>query len=193
VWGGRLCSGSFDATVRVWGDARTGRATVSLEGHTDSVWCMAVWDDALCSGGHDNTIRLWRVVQRDAEPAPAAAGSRPKSSRATSKAAAAAAAAAESSATIECAHVLRGHRAWVTALALFEDRLYSGSLDKTVRVWSRDAQCLQVLTGHACGLHALISWRGRLRAGTEWQGRSLVHSSAQRKRFVWATPVHFSV
>ena len=59
---GRLASGSFDCTVRLW-DVTTGAETACLEGHTLPVSALTVLPDGrLASGSHDNTVRLWDVT-----------------------------------------------------------------------------------------------------------------------------------
>jgi len=62
---GRLIlSGSSDKTVKLW-DIRSRRLLRTLEGHTDSVTCIAFSPgDAriAASGGSDATIRIWDIV-----------------------------------------------------------------------------------------------------------------------------------
>ncbi len=56
---GRLASGSWDKTIRLW-DTASGQETARLEGHTDSIFALALLPDGrLASGSFDKTIRLW--------------------------------------------------------------------------------------------------------------------------------------
>ena len=56
---GRLASGSWDMTIRLW-DTASGQETARLEGHTDSIYALALLPDGrLASGSSDKTIRLW--------------------------------------------------------------------------------------------------------------------------------------
>jgi serine/threonine protein kinase len=55
-----VASGSWENTVRLW-DPATGAAHSTLEGHSNSVYCIAFSPDGklVASGSHDNTVRLW--------------------------------------------------------------------------------------------------------------------------------------
>ena len=58
--GGRLASGSYDKTVRVW-NAETGAAMLTIEGHWSYVTAVTWSPDGgrLASGSGDNTVRAW--------------------------------------------------------------------------------------------------------------------------------------
>ena len=56
---GKLASGSWDKTVRVW-DAASGACLLTLASHTNSVSALAVLPDGkLASGSWDGTVRVW--------------------------------------------------------------------------------------------------------------------------------------
>jgi len=57
---GRLASGSYDGTVRVW-RLSTGACEAVLKGHTSYVVALVVLPDGrLASGSGDKTVRVWR-------------------------------------------------------------------------------------------------------------------------------------
>jgi len=57
--GGRVASGSFDASIRLWSLATSEELGI-LEGHTQSVMCLLVLPDGrLASASADRTIRIW--------------------------------------------------------------------------------------------------------------------------------------
>jgi WD40 repeat protein len=53
----------LDNTVRVW-DVASGQCTATLEGHTASVYSVALTSDGTraVSGSDDNTVRVWDVA-----------------------------------------------------------------------------------------------------------------------------------
>lgn len=55
-----LCSGSGDATVRIW-DVETQTPIHTLTGHTDWIFCTAWSPDAkkIASGGKDDLVKVW--------------------------------------------------------------------------------------------------------------------------------------
>ena len=59
---GRLASGSYDYTIRLW-DLATGAETARLDGHTSLITTLCLLADGrLASGSYDKTIRLWDVA-----------------------------------------------------------------------------------------------------------------------------------
>ena len=59
---GRLASGSYDNTIRLW-DVAAGAETARLEGHSGRVDALCLLPDGrLASGSWDRTIRLWDVA-----------------------------------------------------------------------------------------------------------------------------------
>lgn len=66
-----------------------------------------------------------------------------------------------------CVAILKGHERRITCLKIWTGRLFTGSQDKTVRVWTRTGQCLQVLSDHDYQACSLRIWKGLL-AGSGW-------------------------
>ena len=58
--GRRIVSGSEDQTLKVW-DAETGQETLTLKGHTGSVYSVAFSPDGrrIVSGSQDGTLKVW--------------------------------------------------------------------------------------------------------------------------------------
>ena len=59
---GRVVSGSYDNTLRIW-DTISGSCLMTLEGHIAGIFCVTqLTDGRLVSGSGDNTIRIWNIM-----------------------------------------------------------------------------------------------------------------------------------
>ncbi|XP_042495573.1 zinc finger CCCH domain-containing protein 48-like [Macadamia integrifolia] len=55
---------------------------------------------------------------------------------------------------------LEGHSLAVVSLVVGADRLYSGSMDHTIRVWDLETlQCIHTLTGHTSAVMSVLCWK----------------------------------
>lgn len=132
---GRLHSGSYDHTIRIW-DASTCDLLAVLVGHKGPVRSILTVDEGrrLFSASYDGTVREW-----DTE------GTGREGEKAT----------------------LTGHKAAVRALETDGTYLYSGSDDKTVRVWGlSDLERVTTLRGHSDNVRALQPLPGCLASGS---------------------------
>src|SRR4029077_3528715 len=61
--GRHVVSASADQTLKVW-ELASGRAVVTLEGHTDRVWACAVTPDGrhVVSASYDHTLKVWELA-----------------------------------------------------------------------------------------------------------------------------------
>lgn len=140
--GGKLVSGSDEAIIKVW-NTQNWTCEQVIRDHTDEVWCLVSINDRLISGSTDSTIRVWDTETWQCEKVMtehngAIYATTIMDGKLVS---------ASSDETIrvwnsdwECERVLPYGGAW--ALAIYnpegkegEDRLVSGSLDKSVKVW----------------------------------------------------------
>ncbi|CAM6003121.1 unnamed protein product [Sphagnum balticum] len=170
--GATIVSGSYDKTVRIWRapystaelrvwDVRTGECTHTLNGHTNSVWCVAFDGTTIVSGSHDRTVRIWRAPYNTAECERVIEGhtnyvrcvwlcTAPNEHIVVS---------ADSDKRLllidpDTAHTIRqmnGHTAGITCIVHCPElsRVITGSGDKTVRVWDvATGECVHVLNGH---------------------------------------------
>ena len=152
---GKIVSGSYDDTVRVW-DTATGELVQTLEGHGGTVMCVSVLPDGkIVSGSYDKTVRVWdtatgelvqtleghheRVMGVAILPdGKIVSGSFDKTVRVWD------------TATGELVQTLEGHTGEVVGVAILPDgKIVSGSFDKTVRVWdTATGELVQTLEGH---------------------------------------------
>jgi len=171
--GKRLCSGSYDKTIKVW-DLDSGKETLTLRGHTRGVSSLALSGDGkrLCSGSEDQTIKVW-----DLESGKETLTLRGHTSGVSSLALSGDSSLALSGddkrlcsgsgdSTIKVWDLesgketltLRGHVGNVASLALSGDgkRLFSGSYDETIKVWDLESgKEILTLRGHTNGVSSL--------------------------------------
>ncbi|KDP27447.1 hypothetical protein JCGZ_19808 [Jatropha curcas] len=161
----KLYSGSNDGTVHVW-DCHTGQSTkvinlgarigtlisegpwifvglpncvkawnletgaeFSLDEPVGQVFAMDVAVDMLFAGAQDGSILAWKGSTENPM------------------------------APFQLAKSLKGHTGTVTCVTVGDKRLYSGSMDNTIRVWDLSTlQCIHTLNGHTDAVMSLICW-----------------------------------
>lgn len=156
------------------GEERRVGALATASEHTQSV-CAVCWQSpvAVASGSHDHSVRLWALGRGDLELAATLHGNKVVTGLAASPNGAALATSHPDSAVrlwdpraggaAVVTHVLRGHGAWVSAVAWapFTDFLLAtASHDATVRLWDiRASRPLHTMGSH--GDKALaVAWQG---------------------------------
>ena len=152
---GRVISGSYDRTLRVW-DTATGQCLQTLKGHRDRIRCVTgLSEGRVISGSDDCTLRVWDAAtgqclrtltgHKDRIRCVAVlpdglvvSGSDDHTLRVWN------------ASTGQCQQILEGHRDRIRCIAILPDgRVVSGSYDSTLRVWNAGTgQCLQTLEGH---------------------------------------------
>ena len=146
--GGKVYSGSFDTTVKVWCGS-TGALLQTLQGHTSGVLALAIGHDGnVYSGSEDSTVKVWSG--HDGALVRTLVGHR---STVWSLAVDSLHLYSGSSdhtirvwlcSTGQCVHTLQGHSGWVRALALdHRGKLYSGSGDSTLDLSYLWPRCVQ--------------------------------------------------
>ena len=159
VHGALLYSGSGDCTVRVW-DASTFAPVAILRGHMGKVVTMLIDDNHLYTGGDDREIRVWDTVTHthigtlrgDAEDRKCRDMANPK---------------------LLVRACTRGHKEDVRCM------LYTGSADKTVRLWDPDTlECVATLKGHNGQIGAMVIHDKKLYSGSTggWSNTIRVHN-----------------
>jgi tetratricopeptide (TPR) repeat protein len=157
--GGRVLSGSFDGTVRLW-DVETGIELRRFEGHTGWVTSVAFAPDGkrALSGGYDKTLRLWdtesgkevRRFEGHTQPVEAVAFA-PDGKRALSAAQDKTVRLWDTETGKELGR-FEGHTEFARCVAFAPDgkRAVSGSFDQTLRLWDVESgKELRQFTGHA--------------------------------------------
>ena len=157
-------TGSGDATLRLW-DAGTSTPLHTLKGHGNWVLCAAFAPNErlVASGSMDGTLRVWDTATGALVGKPYKGHTRdvrciaweplhlnPQCTRIAS-AGKDGSVRVWSLPTRTCQMVLSGHTGGVTCMRWGgQGRLYTGSQDRTVKVWSAvDGSLITTLTGHA--------------------------------------------
>ncbi|KAG0209295.1 Mitochondrial fission protein [Mortierella sp. GBA30] len=177
---GTLVTASRDRTTRVW-DLTTFKCLGQLPGHEDYVECMQLTQHTLVTGSRDNTIRTWNLADlnhaqaqqhgsRSSSPSPSdsSSGSNHINGKAVDT---------EgddytrpSMETIEVldscwTSTLNGHTGNVTCLYFEDDKLLSGSNDKTIKEWD--------MTTGQCVLTMDLLWAmGTSNSWSDWMNES---------------------
>jgi WD40 repeat protein len=158
---GRLASGSFDATIKLW-DPATGQLASTLEAHSEVKALAMLPDGRLASGSFDATIKLWDPGTGQLD---ATLEGHSKSVDALAVLPDGRLASGSIDATIklwdpgtgQLDATLEGHSKSVDALAVLPDgRLASGSMDATIKLWDPGTGQLEAtLEGHSKSVNAL--------------------------------------
>lgn len=130
---------------------------VQQQGHEEIVWAVEVHGNRLFSASADKTIRVWDIESRRCEQASLCLHVKLIFC------------ALEECGVFEysCYQVLEDHSRPVLSLAIAGDKLFSGSYDYTVKVWSLDTLTrMKTLEGHTDAVRALSVADNRLFSGS---------------------------
>ncbi|KAI1302297.1 Mitochondrial fission protein [Mortierella claussenii] len=151
---GTMVTASRDTTTRVW-DLTTFKCLGQLPGHDDYVECMQLAQNTLVTGSRDNTIRTWNLADLNHAQTSRSSSPSPSESSFSSSHINGKSVDTEtdeySRSSIETIEVLdkcwtgtfAGHTGHVTCLYFEDDKLLSGSNDKTIKEWDMTTgQCV---------------------------------------------------
>jgi WD40 repeat protein len=168
---GRLCSGSYDKSIKIWDVSKGDEKEVKiLNGHSDFVNCLVVLPDGrLCSGSDDKSIKIWNVTKGEEKEMKTLNGHTGyvfslvilKDGKLYS---------GSGDKSIKIWNVfngeeremktLAGHTSSVFCLVLLSDgRLCSGSIDATIKIWDvQNGEEKEIITlkGHESTIYSLV-------------------------------------
>ncbi|KIM19869.1 hypothetical protein M408DRAFT_82921, partial [Serendipita vermifera MAFF 305830] len=213
--GGRIISGSYDATIRIW-NAETGVTMVGpLHGHDGVVNSISISHDGtrIVSGSWDTTIRIW-----DAETGKTVVGPlhghrgqvtsvsfSPDATRIVSGSWDRTIRLWDAKTGQTMIGPLQGHISQITSVSFSPNgtRIVSGSWDKMIRVWDTEtgANFLTILPGHEGAVSSICfspdgtriisgSWDKTIRVWDAETGNTLI--GPLRGHTNWVSSVSFS-
>ncbi len=168
---GKIVSGSYDRTVRVWD--MEGNQLAVCRGNEGMVYSVCVMRDGkIVSGSHDATIRVWDMEGNQLaecrghekgvysvcvmEDGKIVSGSWDGTVRVWDM---------QANQLAEC----RGHEKGLYSVCVTKDgKIVSGSYDNTVRVWDHQGNQLAVCRGHEYGITSVcITKNGKIVSGSD--------------------------
>jgi len=191
---GRLCTGSADHTVKVWG--ADGSCLQTLEGHSGKVISVSWSDDGrICSGSEDKTMRVWEVSPIGCIQ-PLQGHTAEVTSISWSTDGRICSGSADGTMRVwdvlsgKCTQIFRGHSGKVNAMAWSGDsKICSGSDGQEVRIWDVSTGEGRLLGKHASSVVA-VSWTsdGRI-CSVSRGGAARVWDLTSDRWFASSTPI----
>ena len=135
---GKLYSGSYDRTIKIW-NCSTDTLIKTLTGHTAPVLCLTISDGKLYSGSLDHSIMVWNCSNHELITTLGVPEEHDEEGE------------------------YEGHTGPVYCLTINDGKLYSGSEDKTIKVWDCSTnKLITTLTEHTDPVHRLRIHGGKL-------------------------------
>ncbi|XP_057429597.1 zinc finger CCCH domain-containing protein 48-like [Lotus japonicus] len=167
----KLYSGSTDGTVRTW-DCHTGQCAnvTNLGAEVASLICEGPWIFV----GLLNAVKAWHIPTASeftllgpkGRVLAMIVGNDTLFAAAEDGVISAWRGSSDANSPFELVASLSGHTKAVSCLTVGVNRLYSGSMDQSIKVWDLDTlECLMTLNGHTGEVTSLICWSDFLLSG----------------------------